>query len=91
MSELLNLSSPADKAQEAEAVLTFVTRYVEIHRKPPTLRECCDGTMLNDYRVKRAIKRLRRENRISQTALRPMQKATQIRFAKQAKGVDAAD
>jgi hypothetical protein len=84
VTDLLDISSPEDRTREAEAVLTFVTRYVEIHRKPPTLRECCDGTMLNDYRVKRAIKRLRRENRISQTALRPMQKATHIRLAKKA-------
>lgn len=84
MTDLLDISSPEDRAQEADAVLTFVTRYVEIHRKPPTLRECCDGTMLNEYRVKRAIKRLRRENRISHTALRPMQKAIQARLMKQA-------
>lgn len=68
-------------------MLTFVTRYVEIHRKPPTLRECCDGTTLNEYHVKRGIKRLRKENRISQTSLRPMQKATQVRFAKKVSGV----
>jgi hypothetical protein len=86
VTDLLDYSTPEVRAQEAEAVLTFVTRYVEIHRKPPTLRECCAGTMLNEYRVKRAIKRLRRENRISQTSLRPMQKATQIRFAKKADG-----
>ncbi len=84
MSDILDNWQPVVKAEEAEAVLLFVARYYEIHRKPPTLRQTCDGTKLNEYRAKRAIARLRRQNLLSQTSLRPMQKAIQSRLMKQA-------
>jgi hypothetical protein len=83
MSELLDHSKPEVKAREAEDVFGFITRYVELHRKPPTLRQCCDGTKLNEYRVQRAVARLRRLNRLSQSSLRPVQKATLQRWYKQ--------
>jgi hypothetical protein len=91
MTDLLDNWQPETKAQEAETVLDFITRYVEIHRKPPALRACCDGTKLNEYRVQRAVARLRRQNRLSQSSLRPVQKATLNRWYKQRDGsnVDA--
>lgn len=77
MSELIELSQPEEKAREAETVLNFITRYFEVHRKPPALRQCLDGTQLNAYRVKRAVGRLRRQNRLSQSSLRPIGKSKQ--------------
>ncbi len=86
MSDLLDNWQPEAKAEEADVVLDFVTRYFEIHRKPPTLRQCCDGAMLNEYRVKRAIARLRRQNRLSQSTLRPVHNAVKAKLEKQRDG-----
>jgi hypothetical protein len=83
VTDLLDNWQPETKVQEADTVLNFITRYFEIHRKSPALRECCDGTHLNEYCVKRAIARLRRQNRLSHTSPRPVQKATLERWYKQ--------
>jgi hypothetical protein len=80
MSELLDTSSLEEKAREADAVLSFITRYLEIHHKPPTFRQCCDGARLNEFRVRRAIVRLRKRRLISQSSLRPVQNGKVARW-----------
>ena len=91
MADLLDGWQPERKAQEAEAVYTFIERYFEIHRKAPTLGQCCDGTMLNAYHVKQAIARLRRQNRLSQSTLRPVHNAVKARLVKKVEGANEAE
>ena len=89
MTDLVDTWQPERKAQEAEAVYDFIVRFTEIHHQAPRLGQCCDGTKLNDYHVKKAIERLRRQNRLSHSSLRVTQKAVQARNAK--RGGDAAE
>lgn len=86
MTDLLNTSSLEDKAREADAVLDFIIRYIAFHHKPPTFRQCCDGARLNEFRVRRAIVRLRKSQLISQSTLRPVQNGKVTRWRKQTEG-----
>lgn len=91
MTDLLAHWQPDTKAQEAESVFSFITRHFEIYQKPPSLRACCDSTTLNEYRVKRAVARLRRQNRLSQSSLRPIPKAVQEQYTRATGGSNGTD
>ena len=62
----------SERQQHADAVYAFIHQYVEIHKKPPTLQQCADACRLSEYRVQRSVARLRGQNKLSQSSLRPV-------------------